>query len=85
MAEGTENDYRGAPRLFFENFQYRVDGMTKIFKQGLAIGQSDIREDCWHFRFYDEYFLVLKRKLKTRMEGQYLVADIEEVRKVADG
>ena len=57
--------------------------MTAIFKRGLAIGQSDIRADCWHFRFYDEFFIV-RGNLRTRRLRGRLVAKIRDVRKAAN-
>ena len=56
-----------------------------IYRKGLAIGRSDIFNDCWHFRFYEEVFTVLLRKLKTRNYKGYVVANIKDVRKAADG
>ena len=55
------------------------------FRKGLAIGRSDIREDCLHFRFYEEVFTVKDRSLKTKKKGDYLIAKIEDVRKSANG
>lgn len=56
-----------------------MDGL--IFEKGFAIGQSDIRGDCLHFRFYDEFFIVKNRSLKTRFIEGLLVAKIEDVRR----
>lgn len=58
--------------------------MTAIFKRGFAIGQSDIRDDCLHFRFYDEFFVIKSRDLKTRTLRGHLVAKIADVRKAAN-
>ncbi len=59
--------------------------MFSIFDKGLAIGQSDIRGDCLHFRFENEFFIVKDRSLKTRLKDGLLVAKVEDVRKLADG
>jgi len=58
--------------------------MTRLFEKGFAIGKSDVRGDCLHFRFYDEFFVV-KGPIKTRTLEKRLVAKISEVRKLADG
>ena len=55
------------------------------FKRGEAVGQSDIRGDCLHFRFYNEFFIVKDRSLKTRAIKGALVAKITDVRKLAYG
>ena len=57
----------------------------KYYKRGLAIGQSDIRNDCIHFRFKDEKFIVSNPQLKTRNVYGQLVANVKDVRKLADG
>jgi hypothetical protein len=54
---------------------------TDIYKRGLAIGRSDIINDRWHFRFYEEVFTVTLHKLKTRKFRGYIVAKVEDVRK----
>ena len=56
-----------------------------IFEQGFAIGQSDIRGDCLHFRFENEFFVVKDRSLKTETIEGRLVAKVVDVRKLADG
>lgn len=61
-----------------------MDGLD-LFRKGYAIGTSDIRGDCYHFRYEDEFFVVKDRSLKTRMVGKTLVAKVSEVRKLADG
>ena len=53
------------------------------FKRGEAIGHSDIRGDCLHFRFYDEFFIVKDRSLKTHQVKGRLLAKIADVRKLA--
>lgn len=58
--------------------------MTEIFKRGLAIGRSDIRDDCLHFRFHDEFFVIRSRGLRTRKFRGHLVAKIADVRKAAN-
>ena len=55
------------------------------FKRGEAIGQSDIRGDCLHFRFYNEFFIVKDRSLKTRHVKDRLIAKIVDVRRLAHG
>ena len=55
------------------------------FKRGEAVGQSDIRGDCLHFRFYDEFFIVKDRSLKTRSVKGRLLAKIVDVRRLAHG
>ena len=57
----------------------------KYYKRGLAIGRSDIRNDCMHFHFYKEHFIVYGSELKTRNVYGQLVAKIEDVRKHANG
>ena len=54
---------------------------VKYYKRGLAIGQSDIRNDVMYFRFNKEKFTVSNPNLKTRNVYGQLVAKIEEVRK----
>lgn len=56
---------------------------TSIYKQGYAIGQSDIRADCLHFRFYDEYFVLTSRNVRTKRMDGFMVAKIEDVRKAS--
>ena len=55
--------------------------VEQIYRKGLAIGRSDILNDGWHFRFYEEVFNVSLRTLKTRKVGGYIVARIDDVRK----
>ena len=57
----------------------------KYYKKGLAVGHSDIRDDSFHFRYYDEFFVVKNRTLKTRNVFGKLVAKIEDVRKLKNG
>ena len=52
---------------------------------GYAIGRSDIQADALHFRFYEEVFTVRDRALKVKKEGDYLIAKVDEVRKLAHG
>jgi len=61
-----------------------MDGLN-LFKKGFAVGRSDIVQDCWHFRFYEEVFTVKSRDLKTKKKGKYLIARIEDVKKAAHG
>ena len=55
------------------------------FKRGEAIGQSDIKGDCLHFRFYNEFFIVKDRSLKTRQLKGRLLAKITDVRRLSHG
>ena len=55
------------------------------FRRGFAVGQSDIRGDCLHFRFYSEFFIVKERAFATEAEGGFLLAPIAKVRAAADG
>ena len=53
---------------------------TEVYKRGLAIGRSDIVSDCWHFRFYEEVFIVNLRNLKTSKYRGYIVAKVKDIR-----
>ena len=61
-----------------------MDGLNKYYDKGFAVGRSDIRMDCIHFRFYEEVFIVT-RPLKTRKVKDYLIAPIQNVRKASNG
>lgn len=55
------------------------------YRKGYAVGHSDIVQDHLHFRFYEDVFVIKDRSLKTEKRGQYMVAKIEDVRKLASG
>ena len=60
-------------------------GMKKLFDQSYAIGVSDIRGDCLHFRYENEFFVVKDRSLKTEVKDGLLVAKVADVRKLSGG
>lgn len=59
--------------------------MKALFDKGFAIGQSDIRGDCYHFRYENEFFIVKDRSLKTRLFKKQLIAKISDVRRLSNG
>ena len=61
-----------------------MDGLNKYYDKGLAVGRSDIRQDCLHFRFYEEVFIVTQ-PIKTKKVKDYLIAPVKEVRKASHG
>lgn len=58
--------------------------VLKLYDEGYAIGQSDIRADCVHFRWRDEVFVVHDRALKTEKHGYFLLAKVDDVRKSSE-
>lgn len=61
-----------------------MDGL-KLFQKGYAIGKPDIRGDCYHFRYENEFFVVYDRSLKVRKIGGKLVAKVADVRRTSNG
>ena len=62
----------------------------QIFEMGYAIGQTDIRNGIWYFRYYDECYAVPGRiQVETKKFPQFRrelhVAKIEKVRFAAHG
>lgn len=63
----------------------RVDSFDGVYKRGLAVGESDMRNDAMHFQFREEKFTFPTIAVigKMHYNGYFYVARIKDLRKLA--